>query len=918
MDTSQVSRGVREQVMASVWGEWSTARGDPTEHRSGRRDMGAAERRRWSSFIRQDLVELAVERLEDPQTHGLVVIGHRGVGKTTLARSVEARITATTHCVKLFCLDTETAIPYGIWGVQLARLDSVHMKTPNSIIHGIADLVHADAAGRRVVVVLDHLQTIDTSSMGVLMHLIFSGAAKVMVLARATNELPEDLMWLLKDNLLSELALEEFTKGEVQELISKALGGSIATATVATLHESSGGNPLVLHTLVHEELNRGNLVQHHDTWVLNSERSTEPISLLAELVQGRLERESAELRHGVEMMSLVQRIPLSMALEVLGADTLNLMEERKYLAISGKAGRYTSLAEPFIGETVRALLDQQAKARLYRELTDVVSMDSQDFSRQELLVFATWAHDAGIPLKPEVALSAARTALVYSEPMLALKFADAVEDGTPHAIYAALERSAAYSLLANYPRALHEISETKDLAEMCLNIADHSAWLGELCSALQWVEGGLAQIPELLSAESAKLLDPGHELAHVEQARRNLSLAMCEYQVHCGQFREAAPALEAGYREMVDIDYSLFCGSLLVLVWAATGRELDAVDLAQEISPQFKKASRFIRQPELHIHGLVLALIWSGQCLEGVEMLTQMFVGMGRRSEYHGGIIELGLGIAHVCAGNALEAAEILRVAVAQLELRDTYHCTQVAYSALAYALAQVEDDTEATKYLALAGNLAPTTTWVNVALTRFFTLMAQRWLGDPDATERLAASAQEDAAAGRYTLAYLSLFGASTSAREKDLELLESTAAMAQGPMAELSELVAQAFLDKDAEKALLAAEVAQSMELTAVELRCALLALDLARAAGYTRQAKEAETRINRLTPSSPVLPLVPIMEGAKLTQRESQVAKLARRGMANRAIAESMGVSIRTVEGHLYQIFSKLGLSSRNELF
>ncbi len=880
--------------------------------------MGAAERRRWSSFIRQDLVGTAADRLADAQTNGVVVIGPRGVGKTTLARSVEHHLEGTTHFVKLFGTGTETAVPYGMWGVQLARLDGTSLQNPNSIIQGISELVTADAAGRRIVVVLDDLQAVDTSSMGVLMHLVFSGVAKVMVLARSTTELPEDLMWLLKDRLLSELVVGAFTLHDVHELITKAMGGRVAAATVVSLFESSAGNPLVLHTLIHEEINRGHLMQHNDTWVLNGGRSGPPSGLLAELVQERLGRESPSIRHGVEMMSLVQRVPLSLVLDVLGADTVNEMEELNYLAISRKPGRYTSLAEPFLAETVRGMMGTEQKASLYAELTETVSLESQVLTRQELLVFAAWAHDVGIPLKPEVALAAAKTALLYSDPLLALTFTDAVEPGTPYAVYAALERSAAHALLSDYPRAVAEILDTRELADACLNIGDHSGWMGELCNALLWVDGGAEQIPGLLVEESARIDASDGDPGQLELARRNVNLAMFQHQVQTGLLAQTAQALEAAYLEMEDVDYSLFCGSLLVMAWAATGREMDAVELAVEISPRLEGQSRFIRQPDLHIQGLVLALAWSGQWRRGVEVLTQMLRTMRSRSEYLGGIIELGLGIVYLFAGRSQEAVEILTVAVAQMEIRDTYRCTQLAYASLACALAQLEDDAGSTKFLALADGLAPNTEWVYLDLTRYFSLVARRIMGDPRAADALAVSAQEDAAAGRHTLASLKLLGASARAREQDMPLLLSTAGKRQGPLASLSQLIAQAVLAKDADKALAAAADAQELDLADMELRCALLALDLSRSGGLARQAREAQVRIDRLAPRTPGSPLMAANEGVKLTQRELQVAKLAGRGLANRDIAEQMGVSIRTVEGHLYQVFAKLGLSSRSQLF
>jgi DNA-binding NarL/FixJ family response regulator len=152
---------------------------------------------------------------------------------------------------------------------------------------------------------------------------------------------------------------------------------------------------------------------------------------------------------------------------------------------------------------------------------------------------------------------------------------------------------------------------------------------------------------------------------------------------------------------------------------------------------------------------------------------------------------------------------------------------------------------------------------------------------------------------------------------QEKHLRQLIEVTAKRQGPMAQLTVTLANACLDKDPAQALTAAMLAQELDLAAVESRCAVTALDFARLAGQARLAREAETRIDRLRRTVPVMPLLPQTEGERLTQRERQVAKLAGRGLGNRAIAELMGVSVRTVEGHLYQVFSKLGISSRGEL-
>jgi len=54
-----------------------------------------------------------------------------------------------------------------------------------------------------------------------------------------------------------------------------------------------------------------------------------------------------------------------------------------------------------------------------------------------------------------------------------------------------------------------------------------------------------------------------------------------------------------------------------------------------------------------------------------------------------------------------------------------------------------------------------------------------------------------------------------------------------------------------------------------------------------------------------------------GEQLTARESEVVRLVARGMSNKAIAHQLGISPRTVEGHLNHVFDKLGVLSRTEL-
>ena len=145
----------------------------------------------------------------------------------------------------------------------------------------------------------------------------------------------------------------------------------------------------------------------------------------------------------------------------------------------------------------------------------------------------------------------------------------------------------------------------------------------------------------------------------------------------------------------------------------------------------------------------------------------------------------------------------------------------------------------------------------------------------------------------------------------------MEEISLRRQGAMASINVAVARSCREHSAATALEAAALAASLKLDAVESRCAVLALGFAREKGEAKLASEAGRRLTSLEGRLSKLPLDVQRQGPKLTQRELQVCSLAKRGLGNRAIADRIGISVRTVEGHLYQVYLKLGITTRQEL-
>ena len=75
-----------------------------------------------------------------------------------------------------------------------------------------------------------------------------------------------------------------------------------------------------------------------------------------------------------------------------------------------------------------------------------------------------------------------------------------------------------------------------------------------------------------------------------------------------------------------------------------------------------------------------------------------------------------------------------------------------------------------------------------------------------------------------------------------------------------------------------------------------------------GITAWARRAETMLGRRRP--PVRSRLP----GGLTGREAEVLRLVAAGMTNKAIAAELGLSDKTVDRHMSNIFAKIGVGSR----
>jgi DNA-binding NarL/FixJ family response regulator len=96
-----------------------------------------------------------------------------------------------------------------------------------------------------------------------------------------------------------------------------------------------------------------------------------------------------------------------------------------------------------------------------------------------------------------------------------------------------------------------------------------------------------------------------------------------------------------------------------------------------------------------------------------------------------------------------------------------------------------------------------------------------------------------------------------------------------------------------------------------------------DRERALSLAEQAARTARRLGMAPTLTDATALVHELTGASpdavrsLTSREREVALLLADGLANRAIAERLAVSERTVETHVRNLLTKLGLTNRTQV-
>nr|WP_273544731.1 LuxR family transcriptional regulator [Arthrobacter jiangjiafuii] len=894
---------------------------------------------------RREVTQSILDQLAAGGGAGCVLVGEPGSGKTALIHHV-LRQCSNTYVVHVRGSAFSGRTAFGALTFLLSDLDPEVAAHPVLILRGLTQLIQERAKGRAVLLAVDNGEELDEFSAMALSQLVLNRTAGLLASFRDFSKAPAELMGLWREGILSRVDLEPLETAETAELLEAELRGPVSGAAVANLHRHAGGNPHLLRLACADFREAGRLRSSGPVWVLDPRRPT-PAGRMAEAVLSRLDGLSETQVGLVRTVALAGSLPLAHALDTVEPAEVDILQERGFLTVDRESVPSIRVRDAVLARSVSLALDGATQSALLQGLraqtaaavpaTGESGADQPDPAAAivDPVRLALWRLDSGEALDPASAVAAAREANAAGHPARAVRFLTGLQDhlAIPAAVLelvqarmsqgeygAALSAMSSYRSLEADPDPLDEIrlllAESRVLCMAATGAVSESAHTGLLAEGAARKHDGLLAKATERTAELAAAGDISRSDAAALEREMIVARAACN-SAH-GRFLENAAYLgplqaqAAGY----DNGFRVLIGSWLCEALGLTNRQDEALELAQEIErlldgPGIGRADlarSFARV--LHVHLAMGALKRAGQLLD-----QQRSHG---RTVFPGLTAELADGLLHAYAGDPEPALRCLVPAVAQLRLGGPASLVPLAASATAYCLALSGDAKGAALHLQLKTKAADGGPWSVRRGTRHFAALAEAALGSPHAVRRFLDLAAHDHRRGVYAYELLSLLSAMRLGDRENLDRLLAVSAQQQGPFARMCETYAKGTGSYDTQLLIQAGAMAEQAGHIRFGREASESALAVASGSGDRATVRFIHrSRRGTVAPQPHEGPDSTDEYLRALTFRERAIARMAAAGTSNKSIAADLNISVRTVEGHLYQVYSKLHVGSRREL-
>lgn len=856
------------------------------------------------------------------QGAGCVLVGESGIGKTVVMQHALRFLGDGTFVVQVRGSEFAARTPFGALTFLLSDLDPELSSHPVMILRGLTDLIKERAAGRPVLLAVDNAEELDEFSAMVLTQMVLNRSAGMLVAFRDFSSAPGEFTGLWRDGILTRVDLEPLTVLETAAYLSSLLGGKVSRAAAAAIHRYAGGNPQLLSLAASDFQDSGRLRLHNGSWVLipgDDVRGGRAVSSVLNSLDG-LTAAQTEL---LQLLSMAGSLPLPVVLVQLDSMELDELQERSLVTLDLRPVPDVRISSPVMAGSLRSGLGPAKQRQLFEELAPFLNT-VEGFALDDVLL-ARWLEAIHEVPPAQLAVRAARRATASGNPGIAVQVLSAAfstEESAAAVVELARARTeqgeygAALGILARY-RGSEAAPDAGDrirllLAE-CRVLCIEATGLRDPRSAAAPAEPVRMRHTDLLSQAENEIAalgkDPGIDITEL---RRELILARAECHSAHGRFMDNAAYLDAEDIQSAapDLEFRILRSAWLCEAWGMTNRQDDAVELAAQVERLLPGAGLSSGAYARVAGKLLHTYLITGE-LHACERLLDSAGAAGMEGTY----TELGQGLLQAFAGRTEPALAALLPVVDQLAVGGPAAFLPLAAAAAAYCHAVEGRFDEARQYLQIQRGAADGGPWTVRRGARHFAALAEAALGVETASRRFAFLAAQDHKRSAYAYELLARLTAMRLGDEDSLDEVLTVAASLQGDFAKLCESYAKGLGNADAQLLLRASELAGTSGHQLLARQISEHALGIASGAG-DRATVRFIHRSRRATGPETAAEAADEILGA-LTARERSIARKAASGTSNKKIAEELGISVRTVEGHLYQVYSKLHVGSRREL-
>lgn len=875
---------------------------------------------------RAEDVSSAAAALQGGSHVGVFVLGDSGIGKSTLIEAIVDRLGAEVSPIRIHGSPALAKVPYGVLGPFIVGLPVQEATSQLAVLRTLWARLEEEkrAAQKPLLLIVDDAHDLDEPTAGILAELAAAGWAKLIVGAAARPGLPEPLLQLWFEGIAERYDLRPLTLPQAADMLEDRLGAQVLPNVAEVLWEASGGNPLLLTGLIDDARSEGILLQRNGVWLLARHLNSHG-QRLTDVVRRQMLRRTPSERQALNLIALAEPIPRELIDAVAGEDVVAALIEHELVRATDHDHPEVRLWHGIYGDALRTLISPARSLQLRQSLLPL--MDSEPTSDEGLLRHVSWSLDCGVQVEDRQLLRAAAVGSRLREDELARRAAALVRDPELQ-IEARAVIARTYYNNSDYLAA-------RDILEADFGRGNKVSDL--LAGSLLWaaVQWALGHTPADIMDRADRLLEGGERLAgnSPEDAAdiraltrqrwdtmRSLVLALAGEFLDAGSAPDGPPEPDrrpdSGTRAALDL--CLEAERLLTHGKPLSARVILAKALAAVASDddeaEFVADFVLVRSAAAAIH--------AGDWRWADTLVSEPAARADPGRISYGAGVHADRGIILLYQGRAADSLNALSAALEAFRLADPQHLFTVTAAMAFAAAAEVGDKDKAAQFLADYESATTNLSHYARALSAMAVIYGKARLGNyPGATDELRALGRPDPTVNTAgleldALAFCLALGDHSSAAR----LLELAPGL-EGRRAAAISAYAGAIVTDQAADHLDAAKSCEEAELWGF----AALAYDAAshcyRVAGDTLRERVASTHrkrcLARADKPAGQQAAEPDDTLSILTRRERDIVGLAVQGLTDRQIATDLHVSVRTVEGHLYRSYAKLGVKGRDEL-